>query len=70
MSEIDFIQWIETIKFGIDTMDVNQIQTLVDLPERIKPIQCKWVFKKKTNVDGNLQIYEENFLLVAMVKSI
>ena len=29
-----------------------KIWTLVDPPEGIKPIGCKWVFKKKTDMKG------------------
>ncbi len=36
----------------------NQVWTLVDPPEGIKPIGCKWVFKKKTDMDGNVQTYK------------
>ena len=39
-------------------MYTNQVWTLVDAPEGIKPIGCKWVFKKKTDVDGNVQTYK------------
>ena len=36
----------------------NQVWTLVDPPEGVKPIGCKWVFKKKINMDGNVQTYK------------
>ena len=32
--------------------------TLVDPPEEIKPLWCKWVFKKKTNMEGNVITYK------------
>ncbi|KAK8690897.1 hypothetical protein V6N13_074423 [Hibiscus sabdariffa] len=38
----------------MDSMSENQVWTLVEPPEGIKPIGCKWVFKKKTDMDGNL----------------
>ncbi|KAK8980873.1 hypothetical protein V6N11_048003 [Hibiscus sabdariffa] len=42
----------------MDSMSVNQVWTLVEPPEGIKPIGCKWVFKKKTDMDGNVQTYK------------
>ncbi|KAL4368402.1 hypothetical protein GQ457_05G022260 [Hibiscus cannabinus] len=33
-------------------------RTVVEPPEGIKPIGCKWVFKKKTDMDGNVQTYK------------
>jgi hypothetical protein len=31
---------------------------LVDPPKGIKPIGYKWVFKRKNNMNGNVQIYK------------
>jgi Reverse transcriptase (RNA-dependent DNA polymerase) len=36
----------------------NQVWNLVDLPEGAHPIENKWVFKRKFNVDGNLTTYK------------
>ncbi|KAK8585371.1 hypothetical protein V6N13_076245 [Hibiscus sabdariffa] len=42
----------------IDSMSENQVWTLVEPPKGVKPIGCKWVFKKKTDMDGNVQTYK------------
>ena len=42
----------------MDSMYTNQVWTLVDAPEGIKPIGCKWIFKKKTDMEGNVQTYK------------
>ncbi|KAK8715402.1 hypothetical protein V6N13_042736 [Hibiscus sabdariffa] len=42
----------------MDSISSNQVWTLVEPPEGIKPIGCKWVFKKKTDMDGNVQTYK------------
>ena len=39
-------------------MSENQVWTLVEPPEGIKPIECKWVFNKKPDMDGNVQTYK------------
>ena len=31
---------------------------MVDPPEGSKPIECKWIFKKKTDTDGNVTPYK------------
>lgn len=36
----------------IDSMYENQVWGIVDLPDNIKPIKHKWVYKIKTNMDG------------------
>ncbi|KAK9036842.1 hypothetical protein V6N11_021767 [Hibiscus sabdariffa] len=42
----------------MDSMSENQVWTLVEPPKGIKPIGCKWLFKKKTDMDGNVQAYK------------
>ena len=42
----------------MDSMYVNKVWTLVDPPEAVRPIGCKWVFKKKTDIDGKVVAYK------------
>ena len=39
-------------------MDDNQVWNLVHLPNGQRTIDCKWLFKKKTGMDGNVQIHK------------
>ena len=39
-------------------MKVNDVWTLVDSPEGVKPIVCKWIFKKMKGEDGKMEIYK------------
>ena len=36
----------------------NQVWTLIDPPNGVKTIGCKWVFKKKTDMDGNVHTFK------------
>ncbi|KAK8589956.1 hypothetical protein V6N12_024343 [Hibiscus sabdariffa] len=54
----DSKKWLEAMRSEMDSMSNNQVWTLVEPPEGIKPIGCKWVFKKKTDMDGNVQTYK------------
>ena len=51
-------QWLNSMKSEMDSMYTNQVSTLVDPPEGIKPIGCKWIFKKKTYMEGNVITYK------------
>ncbi|KAJ8773530.1 hypothetical protein K2173_005776 [Erythroxylum novogranatense] len=51
-------KWLHAMKSEMDSMYENQVWTLVEAPEGIKPIGCKWVFKKKTDMDGNVITYK------------
>ncbi|KAK8635282.1 hypothetical protein V6N13_023159 [Hibiscus sabdariffa] len=58
VSSPDSKKWLEAMRYEMDSMSNNQVWTLVEPPEGIKPIGCKWVFKKKTDMDGNVQTYK------------
>ena len=51
-------RWLKAMKSEMDSMYTNQVWTLVDPPEGIKPIGCKWIFKKKTDIEGNVITYK------------
>ena len=51
-------QWLNAMKSEMDSMYTNQVWTLVDPPEGIKPIGRKWIFKKKTDMEGNVITYK------------
>ena len=46
------------MKSELESMYSNNVLTLVDLPQGIKPIDCKWVYKRKKGVDGKVETYK------------
>jgi hypothetical protein len=42
----------------IQFMHDNQVYNLIDPINGVRPINCKWVYKKKTDMDGNVHIYK------------
>ena len=48
----DSDKWFNAIKFEMDSMYANQVWILVDAPEGVTLIDCKWVFKIKIREDG------------------
>jgi len=42
----------------IESMGDNQVWNLVDPPDGAKTIECKWIYKKKKDMDGNVHIYK------------
>ena len=54
----DSEKWLEVMKFEIKSIKINNIWTLVDPPEGIKSIECKWIFKKKKSADEKVETYK------------
>ena len=42
----------------MDSMYTNHVWNLVELPEGVRPIGCKWIFKKKIDMDGIVHTYK------------
>ena len=51
-------KWLEAMKSEIWSMYENKVWTLVDLHDDRRAIENKWIFKKKTDADGNVTVYK------------
>ena len=51
-------KWLEAMKSEIVSIYQNKAWTLMDLPDDRQSIEINGSFKKKTDVDGNVTIYE------------
>ena len=45
--------WIDAMKDEMKSMNDNEFWNLVELPEGVKPIGCKLIFKTKKDSKGN-----------------
>ena len=46
------------MKSEIESMHDNKVWNLVDPIEGVRPVECKWIFKKKIYMDGNVHIHK------------
>jgi hypothetical protein len=53
-----FEKWLGAMESETQSMHDNQVWHLVDPIDGVRPISCKWVFKKKMENDGNVHIYK------------
>ena len=58
INDIDSGSWQDAMKAEMESMYSNQVWTLVDLPANIKPIGCKWVYKRKRGLDGRVETFK------------
>ena len=54
----DSEKWLVAMKSEMESMEENQVWDLVDLPDGCRTVDCKWLFKVKTDMDGNPYIYK------------
>lgn len=58
MSSKDSYSWQEAMKQEYESLKENETWTLVELPKGKSPVECKWVFKSKTDINGNVIRYK------------
>ena len=58
MEDSNSDKWIETMNQEYKSMQDNKVWELVPLPEDVKPIGCKWIFKTKRDSKGNVERYK------------
>ena len=54
----DSKKWLEAMNTEMQSMYENQVWILIDPPEGLKTIGCRWVFKKKTDMDGKVHTFK------------
>ncbi|KAA0065400.1 gag/pol protein [Cucumis melo var. makuwa] len=58
MNDVDKDQWVKAIDLEMESMYFNSVWELVDLPEGVKPIGCKWIYKRKRDSAGKVQTFK------------
>ncbi|GJX04738.1 retrotransposon protein, putative, ty1-copia subclass [Tanacetum coccineum] len=58
LSYLEFDKWIEAMNTEMQSMKDNQVWGLVDLPPNGRTVESKWLFKKKTDMDGNVHTFK------------
>lgn len=55
---LDKDKWIQAMNKEINSIAENKVWTLTELPNDIKPVNCKWVYKTKRDGEGNVESYK------------
>ena len=55
-------KWREAMQDEISVLHKNKVWDLVALPEGKKPIQSRWIFRKKISSDGSVSSYKARFV--------
>ena len=58
INDVDSKSWKQAMNNEMDSMKSNSVWELVDLPDGIKPIGCKWVYKRKKDAEGRVETFK------------
>ena len=56
--DCDKEQWQEAMNQEMKSMYSNSVWELVDPPEDVRPIGCKWIYKRKRGADGKVETFK------------
>ncbi|RDX93169.1 hypothetical protein CR513_24605, partial [Mucuna pruriens] len=62
MQSFNSQKWIDAMKDELKSMQDNDVWDLVKLPECVKPISCKLIFKTKKDYKGNIEGYKAHLI--------
>nr|GEV62085.1 hypothetical protein [Tanacetum cinerariifolium] len=65
--DLEFDKWLNAMNVEMQSMKDNEVWNLFDLPPNSKTAGSKWLFKKKTDMDGVVHTFKD--LLVAKGKA-
>jgi hypothetical protein len=55
-------KYLGAMKSEIESMHDNQVWNLVDPIDGVRPMECKWIFNKNIDLDGNVHIHKARFV--------
>ncbi|GJR55646.1 retrotransposon protein, putative, ty1-copia subclass, partial [Tanacetum coccineum] len=56
-------KWLDAMNAKMQSMKDNQVWCLVDLPPNGKTVRSKWIFKKKTDMNGIVHTYKARLVV-------
>ncbi|KAJ9541609.1 hypothetical protein OSB04_028115 [Centaurea solstitialis] len=63
-------QWQEAMEAEMQSMYDNQVWELTNLPQHCRAVGRKWVFKNKTNMDGNVHTFKARLVAKRILMAI
>ncbi|KAA0051846.1 retrotransposon protein, putative, Ty1-copia subclass [Cucumis melo var. makuwa] len=58
MEDVDKDEWIKAMNLELESMYFNSVWDLVNQLDGVKPIGCKWIYKRKSGADGKVQTFK------------
>ncbi|GJU64837.1 retrovirus-related pol polyprotein from transposon TNT 1-94 [Tanacetum coccineum] len=55
-------QWLEAMNDELKSMQINDVWELAELPNGVKPVGCKWVYKTKLDQKGNIERFKAHLV--------
>ena len=58
LKDVDAQEWLKAMDCEMESMYSNSVWSLVEAPKGVKPIGCKWIYKRKRQPDGKVETFK------------
>ena len=58
LEDVDVQEWQKAMDREMESMYSNSVWSLVKAPKGVKPIGCKWIYKRKRGSDGKVETFK------------
>ena len=58
LEDVDAQEWLKAMDHEMESMYSNSVWSLVEAPKGVKPIGCKWIYKRKRQPDGKVDAFK------------
>ena len=58
LEDVDIQEWQKAMDREMESMYSNSVWSLVEAPKGVKPIGCKWIYKRKRGSDGKVETFK------------
>nr|GEW52586.1 hypothetical protein [Tanacetum cinerariifolium] len=60
--DLEYKKWLNAMNVEMQSMKYNDVWVLVKLPPNARTIGSKWLFKKKTDIDGEIYVFKAHLV--------
>ena len=58
LEDVDVQEWLNAMNREMEFMYSNSIWIFLEAPKGVKPIGCKWIYKRKRGPDGKVETFK------------
>ena len=58
LEDVDAQEWFKSMDREMESMYSNSVWSLVEAPKEVKPIGCKWIYKRKRLSYGKVETFK------------
>ena len=58
LEDVDVQEWKKAMDREMKSMGSNSVWSLIEPPKGVKPIGCKWIYKRKRGPDGKVETFK------------